>query len=121
MKPFFAGFYGQNTNYDKATPTYTVATESTLFTPSVNGSLVSAQAKANAGVGYIMVTVNDGQTQWTQRIGVAVKGLNTGIQTLKTETAKTDNAPYYDIQGRKIDQPKKGGVYIQNGKKVVIR
>ena len=64
VKPFFAGFYGQNTNYDKATPTYTVATESALFTPSVNGSLVSAQAKANAGVGYIMVTVNDGETQW---------------------------------------------------------
>lgn len=121
VKPFFAGFYGQNTNYDKATPTYTVATESALFTPSVNGSLVSAQAKANAGVGYIMVTVNDGQTQWAQRIGVAVKGLNTGIQTLKTETAKTDSAPYYDLQGRKIDQPKKGGVYIQNSKKVVIR
>lgn len=121
VKPFFAGFYGQNTNYDKATPTYTVATESTLFTPSVNGSQVSAQAKADAGVGYIMVTVNDGETQWAQRIGVAVKGVNTGIQTLKTETAKADNAPYYDLQGRKMDQPKKGGVYIHNGKKVVVR
>ncbi|MBR1879300.1 MAG: hypothetical protein IJ804_00895 [Prevotella sp.] len=121
VKPFFAGFYGQNTNYDKATPTYTVATESTLFTPSVSGSQVSAQAKANAGMGYIMVTVNDGETQWSQRIGVAVKGVNTGIQTLKTEKAKTDNAPYYDLQGRKMDQPKKGGVYIQNGKKVVVR
>ena len=91
VKPYFAGFYGQNSNYDKVTPTYSVATKSNLFTPSINGAALKAVAGQNAGYGYINVTVDDGETQWTQRFGVAVVGQATGI------------------------------LYIQNGKKYIIR
>ena len=119
VKPYFAGFYGQNNNYDKVTPTYSVATESSLFTPTINGAELKAVAGQHAGYGYINVTVNDGDTQWTQRFGVAVVGQATGISTLSSEKAADKNAPYYDLQGRRITKPTKG-IYIQNGRKHII-
>ena len=121
VKPYFAGFYGQNNNYDKVTPTYSVATESNLFTPSINGAALKAVAGQNAGYGYINVTVDDGETQWTQRFGIAVVGQATGISELSHEMVTTDrNAPIFDLQGRRISKPAKG-LYIQNGKKYIIR
>ena len=121
VKPYFAGFYGQNSNYDKVTPTYSVATESDLFTPSINGAALKAVAGQNAGYGYINVTVDDGETQWTQRFGIAVVGQATGISELSNEMVTTDrNAPIFDLQGRRISKPAKG-LYIQNGKKYIIR
>lgn len=121
VKPYFAGFYGQNSNYDKVTPTYSVATESDLFTPSINGAALKAVAGQNAGYGYINVTVDDGETQWTQRFGVAVVGQATGISELSHEMVTTDrNTPIFDLQGRRISKPAKG-LYIQNGKKYIIR
>ncbi len=121
VKPYFAGFYGQNGSYDKITPTYTVATESSLFTPAVNGSELKVTAGETTGFGYVNVTVDDGQTQWTQRFGVAVKGMNTGIQTITNSNVVSRNHPFYDLQGRRIEQPQKGGVYIHNGKKMIVK
>ena len=43
----------------------------------------------------------------------------TGVNTLNIER-KTMNGDYYDLQGRKVAQPSKG-LYIVNGKKVVIK
>ena len=119
VKPFFAGFYGQNTNYDKVTPTYTVATESNLFTPSVDGSIVKAAASQNGGIGYINVTVDDGETTFTQRVGVAVTGGSTGIVTLKNDNALNSTQPVFDLQGRRLQTICRKGIYIQNGKKFV--
>ena len=120
VKPYFAGFYGQNGNYSKVTPTYSVATESNLFTPSVNGVELKAVARQNAGYGYINVTVNDGETQWTQRFGVAVTGQATGIHNIHNDVMTLDkNAPVFDLQGRHIVKPTKG-IYIQNGRKHII-
>ena len=120
-KPHFAGFYGQNGNYDKLTPSYTIQTTSSLFTPSVEGSKIKATAGLNKGAGYINVTVKDGETEWTQRFGIAViSGTPTGIQTLKQQPAVESPAPLFDLQGHQTKQPKKGVIYIQNGKKVIM-
>ena len=119
VKPFFAGFYGQNANYDQMTPAYTVATESNLFTPSVDGSTVKAVANQNSGIGYINVTVDDGETTFPQRIGVAVTGGSTGIVTLKNDNALNSTQPVFDLQGRRLQSISRKGIYIQNGKKFV--
>ena len=119
-KPHFAGFYGQNGNYNKVTPSYTVQTTSSLFTPSVEGSKIKATAGSNKGAGYINVKVNDGETTYTQRFGVAVTGSTTGILTV-TKPVTVTNDDYYDLQGRKVIKPTQKGVYIQNHQKIMVR
>lgn len=119
-KPHFAGFYGQNGNYNKVTPSYTVQTTSSLFTPSVEGSKIKATAGSNKGAGYINVTVNDGETKYTQRFGVAITGSTTGILTV-TKPVTVTNDDYYDLQGRKVIKPTRKGVYIQNHQKIMVR
>lgn len=42
----------------------------------------------------------------------------TGIQTITP--AKTTDSTIYDLSGRRVVAPTKGGVYIQNGKKVIF-
>jgi hypothetical protein len=64
--------------------------------------------------------VNDGETTWSQRFGVAVTGTSTGIQTVNFADKSSDVAPLYDLQGRKVEQPTKSGVYIQKGKKIIV-
>ena len=119
-QPYFAGFYGQNDNYDKATPAYTVTAESSLFTTAINGSELNVVAGQNAGFGYVNVTVDDGETQWTQRFGVAVSSAATGVQTIN-HTPQYKDPTFYDLQGRRLSELKKGGVYIQNGRKIVVK
>lgn len=44
-----------------------------------------------------------------------------GITDLQTDgTANADRAPWYDLQGRRVQQPARG-VYIRGGRKVVVR
>ena len=42
----------------------------------------------------------------------------TAIKRIEQET--TTNEQWYDLLGRRIEQPTKSGIYIKNGKKVVI-
>ena len=69
-------------------------------------------------MGYCDVTVNDGQTTFTQRFGVAIIGGTTGIQNVNRETIT--NNRYYNLAGQRVAQPTKG-MYIVNGKKVIIK
>ena len=113
VKPFFAGFYGQNDNYDKGTPTYSVAAESSLFTPSITGSVVSVQAKENGGVGIVNVTVNDNETTWTQKFYVAVTGEPTGIPSVWSEdNIEVAKREFFTTDGKQVSQMLSHGVYI---------
>ena len=47
-------------------------------------------------------------------------GETTSIESLANGQQPTANGPYYDLQGRRVAQPIKG-LYIVNGKKVVIK
>ena len=43
-----------------------------------------------------------------------------GISNI-TQAISEGEGAIYDLQGRKVAEPKKGGLYIMNGKKVVIK
>ena len=43
----------------------------------------------------------------------------TGVETINNSQFTIDN--YYDLQGRKVLTPKRGGIYIKNGQKVIFR
>ena len=45
-------------------------------------------------------------------------GNTTGVENVKAESGKVEDI--YDLQGRKVDTPSKG-LYIINGKKVLIK
>ena len=56
-----------------------------------------------------LTVINDKPTSLTLNI----TGLTAGEHTLR--------APLYDLQGRRIEQPAKSGVYIWNGKKFIVK
>ena len=47
-------------------------------------------------------------------------GGTTGIETIENSKNSTDDGVYYDLQGRRVENPTRG-IYIVNGKKVIIK
>ena len=45
-------------------------------------------------------------------------GESTGLQTIGNDLWN-NNTPIYDLSGRRVMHPAKGGVYIQNGRKFI--
>jgi hypothetical protein len=88
-------------------------TSGTLVHPSETGNMkgfrgyfVMHDAPANAKA--FVMNFGDGET--------------TGIQPIRMENGTTPAEGTYDLSGRRIQgQPTQKGVYIQNGKKVVIK
>lgn len=59
-------------------------------------------------------------TQATQAVALNFGGTPTGITGI--EAADSDsNAPLYDITGRRVNGTAKGGIYIQNGRKFIVK
>lgn len=79
--------------------------------------LTGTKTLLNNTEGY---TFNSEAGTFESRFAVVLgSGSVTGIKTLPT-TEPDSNASIYDLQGRRISQPQKG-VYLKNGKKVVIK
>ena len=72
LKEHFAGFYGQNGK--AVTPTYTVDYLENHFSPTIDGNILTVKSFSTPCTGFCVVEVNDGETTFTQRFGVAVTG-----------------------------------------------
>ena len=123
LKPYFEGFYGQNGN--SVTPTYSLpaALASGISAPALNGSVltVTTLKPDTQSISSLDVTVSDGNTTWTQRIGVAIIGVAAGIHDIRTDVPVADkDASCYNLSGQRVGQPAKG-IFILNGRKVVIK
>ncbi len=57
----------------------------------------------------------DGVTLWAYQ----TEASSTGIADIKVDDV-TDGA-IYDLQGRRVDNPQRKGIYIRNGKKILVR
>jgi len=64
-------------------------------------------------VAFTAVTKN-GQTIWGYQTAAS-----TGIEQIVNR--KSVNSKYHDLLGRPVTEPQRKGIYIQNGKKVVIK
>ena len=119
LKPYFAGFFGQNGN--SVTPTFTCDTQTDNgVSISINGTtmlVTVADFTSPTALSY-PITVSDGETTFTQRFGVAVIGNTTGINEVRSLRSDV-RGEVYDLQGRKVTNPSKG-VYMINGKKMII-
>ena len=126
LKPCFIGFYGQNGK--AVTPSYTLGNQGdrsldTLgssnqgpvpLIPTVEGSVLNMVSASQEGVAFVPVTVNDGETTFTQRIGVIVTGEPTAIQTPTTDIGRIEAAKreFFTSDGRQVTALKAHGVYV---------
>ena len=78
-----------------------------FFTPSSNVTSIKANRGFFKGSG-------------TQALMLNFNGESTGIEAATIDTQFT-NTSIYDLSGRKVAKPAKGGVYIQNGRKYIIK
>ncbi len=62
---------------------------------------------------YLNTTTSAGSAQF---LPITLTDDPTGIESAETTTVGDSDAPIYDLQGRKVNGTKKGGMYIQNGK-----
>jgi hypothetical protein len=70
--------------------------------------------------GRVFLPLNGGNSANTRGIVIEGEG-TTGIQNLVSDS-EVSHGVWYDLQGRKIDgKPIKKGVYILNGRKVVVK
>lgn len=78
-----------------------------FFTPSSNVTSIKANRGFFKGSGAQALMLN-------------FSGESTGIDAAAIDT-QLSNAPIYDLSGRKVAKAAKGGVYIQNGRKYIIK
>jgi len=131
LKPYFAGFFGQNGQ--SVTPTFSVADamDNGLYAPAIDGTTltVTAVKPDTECVGRLDVTVDDGETTFTQPFGIAITGGTTAVRTVYSAAATTAASPaWYDLQGRRLGGASSAshislrkGIYLHNGKKFVVR
>ena len=68
---------------------------------------------------YLKVADSDSSSAKTLSILMSGKDSSTGISSISTETG-TESGSYYNLQGIKVANPSKG-LYIKDGKKIIIR
>ena len=85
-----------------------------LYRASMN-QLNYTAFKNNANKAYLLATA---VTSGVKALRFNFDGETTAIETVETENA---NAPIYDLSGRRVLTTAKGGIYIQNGKKFIVK
>lgn len=109
LSEHFAGFYGQNRKAQ--TPSYTIeggnGTEGCVATADGSQLTVSAKDVTTSRIVLLNVTVNDGETQFTQQFGVAISGTATGIEEIQRQEQQPDSR-IYNLSGQQIRQPQRG-------------
>ena len=115
LKPHFAGFYGQNGK--TVTPTYSVdLLPNGVYTASINGSLLTVSAiQPNAsGIYDVDVTVNDGETTFTQKFGIAITvDAATAISPIWSEdNIQVKKREFFTLDGKKVTTLRAHETYV---------
>lgn len=115
LKPYFAGFYGQNKK--TVTPSYRMPEETNGgFSASIEGSALKIHSSSSAqGIGRVNITVDDGETTFTQRFSVIVTGDATAITqhpTPITQNPTPIKREFFTSDGRQVNTLKSHGVYV---------
>ena len=86
-----------------------------------NGVLTVSAAKGSPALFAVSVKAAEDGISLTRPFHFAFNGSTTAIATVSHEEVTTSTPVVYDLQGQRINQPTAKGVYIQNGRKFVIR
>lgn len=70
-------------------------------------------------------TISANRAFFTNATGGALRlnfdGMVSGIETTELNNALNNNAPIYDLSGHRVMNAVKGGLYIQNGRKFIVK
>lgn len=86
-----------------------------------NGVLTVSAAKGSPALFAVSVKATEDGISLTRPFHFAFNGSTTAIATVSHEEVTTSTPVVYDLQGQRINQPTAKGVYIQNGRKFIIR
>jgi len=110
LNTYFAGYIS---------PSYEVTTTSGV-TAVVNNGVLSVSTSSSAEKLFsIKVKASEDGISLERTFNFAFTNGSTGIVTLQRQSPITQ--PYYDLSGRQITRPTTKGIYIQNGKKHIIK
>lgn len=117
LKPYFAGFYGQNGN--GVTPTFSLneGIGSGTFVPSIDGTTLNVRAVSPdaGGIYGVNVTVNDGETTFTQHFGIAITtNAVTAISQLPTANSQLPivRREFFTLDGCRVSSMQSHETYI---------
>lgn len=114
-------------------PSLTSGTETSDLLATASGSATAAEGETLLGLGKLDGTLGFYAVDGTIGANKAYLRSTTGAQAIKISfngqytnidnavTIGSSNAPIYDITGRRVANMKHAGVYIKNGKKVIIK
>ena len=112
LKDFFAGYQS---------PSYTITTPDGVTANETGGLLTVTPSASASKLFTVTVKATEDGISLERSINFAYGNGTTGIYNISHEMVTTDrNAPIFDLQGRRISKPAKG-LYIQNGKKYIIK
>ena len=87
-----------------------------------NGNFVAVDEDGGIGAHRCWLNVTKSTTNGARMLRINTGGENTGIETTNFTNSTNSSGAWYGIDGRKLDkQPTKKGLYINNGKKYVIK
>lgn len=124
----------------KGTYNFAITTTETTATSDLRGDVATANVDAASaayilgktdaqGVGFFKLNSTDREIKGGRAYYVAPNGgaaaylFNgnvTGLEAIKT-ALNDANAPIYDLSGRKVAKAVKGGLYIKNGQKFIVK
>jgi hypothetical protein len=84
-----------------------------------NDEFVKATSTITHNHCYLLIT-NPAPTRGYYSIGHGNDG-STAIDDTLIDNEETTNDDWYDLQGRRIQKPTKAGIYIVNGKKMIVK
>ena len=111
LKNYFAGY---------VSPTYEVTSAAGVVAQVQNGKLNVTPSETAAKLFSIVVKATEGSISLEREFHFAYSNGTSGIQTI-TKKDIQGRELFYDLFGRKMSKPVKGGVYIQNGKKIIVK
>ena len=108
---------------------HVVVADAWLYADKIAADYADIAAKLQAAVdaGYVVfynddatqVEVDAAQAEMEKALAKAKADVETATAIAGVKAAKADGEVWYDLQGRRVDSPVKGRVYILKGKKVV--
>jgi len=112
LKDYFAGYNA---------PAYAVTTAEGVTATEASGVLTVTPSATASKLFTVKVKATEDGISLERSFNFAYGNGATGIHVIKSNGTDSDkNAPIFDLQGRRIANPTKG-LYIQNGKKFIIR